>query len=539
MAFFSGVPIKYKILIIPTVGVLGFCLYFAFNLSVTAQSKTRLELVQDRYYPILEKSNTALVTLDRITETLNSAVSGNERELLDAANAMAGDVKGLFKDMLALEPQRKGQVEVITNGFRDYYQLAFGVSQGMIDGNADFSSLAGDIEKMRVSLNTLKENLSSFRDGSHALFRENIEASTSAAETALTVGVIIGVVTIAVLVITSVYVVMVLTRNIHKVIRSLKEIASGEGDLTRRIHQDSSDEIGELVYWFNSFIEKLQNTIGQVVRSVEPLTRVSSELNGLAQKSEIASNNQLESTLNVSRSIGEMHQSLNENARNAAGAADSAHLADQESKQGLNVVHGTIRCIEEVAVEVEKAVETIRQLEADTKDVGTILDVIQGIAGQTNLLALNAAIEAARAGEQGRGFAVVADEVRTLASRTQESTEEIHAVIEQLRKTASSITSVMEQGQVKARQSVDQAGNAGQSLNKIADSVEMINQMNTQIASATEQQQQTSSFMRDSVESIRDIAQSAASYSAEVAKSTEQLQQVTRTLSAVAGQFKV
>ena len=539
MSFFSSVPVKYKILVIPAVGVLGFCLYFAFNLSVTAESKERLELVQDRYYPILEKSNTALVTLDRITETLSSGVRGNERELLDAANLMAGDVSRLFNEILALEPKRKDEVEAISTGFANYFRLASGVSAGMIEGDADFSSMAANVEKMGVSLNNLKANLSTFRDRSHVLFRENIKASTNAAATAITVGVVIGAVTIAVLIMTSFYIVMMLTRNIHKVIRSLREIASGEGDLTRRIHQDSSDEIGELVYWFNSFIEKLQNTIGQVVRSVEPLARVSSELTGLAQNSEVASNNQLESTLNVSRSIGEMHQSLNENARNAAGAADSAHLADQEAKQGLSVVHDTMHSIEEVAAEVEKAVETIRQLEADTKNVGSILDVIQGIAGQTNLLALNAAIEAARAGEQGRGFAVVADEVRTLASRTQESTEEIHTVIEQLRRTASSITSVMEQGQAKARQSVDQAANAGQSLNKIADSVELINQMNTQIASATEQQQQTSSFIQESVENIHELAESAASYSTEVAKSTEQLQQVTRTLSAVAGQFKV
>ncbi len=539
MSFFSRIPIKYKILIIPVVGVIGFCLYFAFNYSVTVQSKSRLEQVQNTYYPILEKSNAALVTLDRITETLNSAVSGNESEMLVTASGLADEVTSLLKEILALEPERKPEVEAIATGFENYYELAYGVSEGMISGNADFGALSGNIKKMRSSLLDLKKNLRTFRDGSHQLFTNNIERSTAAADNALTVGFIVGLVTIAVLVGTSLYIVMVVTTNISKVVGSLKEIASGEGDLTRRIRQDSEDEIGELVYWFNSFIEKLQSTIGQVIRSVEPLSQVSSELTGLAQNSEQASSGQLESTLDVSRSINEMHQSLNENARNAANAADSAHLAEQESKQGLGVVHATVHSIEEVAAEVEKAVDTIRQLESDTENVANILDVIQGIAAQTNLLALNAAIEAARAGEQGRGFAVVADEVRTLASRTQESTEEIHSVIEQLRKTAKTITTVMEQGQAKARQSVDQAANAGQSLNKITESVETINQMNTQIASATEEQQQTSSFIQESVESIRNIAQSAASYSTEVAKSTERLQQVTGTLSSVAGQFKV
>ena len=539
MSFLSGIPIKFKILIIPVVGVLGFCVYFAFNVSVTTDSKARLERVQNTYYPILEKSNSAIVTLDRITETLNSAVSSNERELLDTASDMAGSVNGMFADILALEPNRKPEVQEITAEFNDYFRLAYGVSEGMISGQADFSALSDNISRMRNSLINLKARLEAFRDRSHELFSENIEQSTQAADTALTVGMIVGLLTIAVLVATSIYIVMIVTRNLSKVVRSLREIASGEGDLTRRIRQDSNDEIGDLVYWFNNFIEKLQNTIGEVVRSVEPLKQVSTELTGLAQNSESASNRQLASTLDVSRSIGEMHQSLNENARHAAGAADSAHLADEESKQGLSVVHATVRSIGEVAEEVEKAVETIRQLEADTENVGSILDVIQGIAAQTNLLALNAAIEAARAGEQGRGFAVVADEVRMLASRTQESTEEIHTVIEQLRKTARTITEVMEQGQHKARQSVDQAAVAGDSLQKITGSVATINQMNTQIASATEEQQQTSSFIQDSVENIREIAESAASYSTEVAQYTERLREVTGTLGAVAGQFKV
>lgn len=539
MAFFSRIPIKYKILLIPLVGVLGFCVYFAFNFSVANQSKTRLERVQNTYYPILEKSNTALVTLDRITETLNSAVSSNESEMLKTADSMAGDVNKLFDEIHSLEPERKADVKAITESFNNYYELAHGVSEGMVSGSADFSALSGNIQKMRTSLNSLKTQLESFRDQSHQLFSENIEQSTAAADRALTVGLVVGVVTIAVLIMTSLYIVAVVTRNLGKVISSLKEIASGEGDLTSRIRQNSDDEIGELVYWFNSFIEKLQKTIGEVVRTIEPLTQTSSELSSLAKGSKQASSDQLESTLNVSRSINEMHESLNENAQNAANAADSANLADEESKHGLKVVHATVNSIQEVAAEVEKAVDTIRQLEADTENVGNILDVIQGIAAQTNLLALNAAIEAARAGEQGRGFAVVADEVRTLASRTQESTEEIHNVIEQLRKTARTITTVMEQGQVKAKESVDQAAVAGESLQKITGGVETITQMNMQIASATEEQQQTSSYIQDSVEQIRQTADSAAAYSAEVAKSTEQLQHVTGTLGSVASQFKV
>ncbi|HEX4937225.1 MAG TPA: methyl-accepting chemotaxis protein, partial [Candidatus Kapabacteria bacterium] len=342
-----------------------------------------------------------------------------------------------------------------------------------------------------------------------------------------------------VLIMVSLYVTMIVTGNIGRVVTSLQEIASGEGDLTKRIRQNSQDEIGTLVYWFNSFVERLQGIIGDVVTSISPLSDVSKELGALATDSEHASSEQLEATVSVNRSMKEMFESLNENAVNTSNAAEAASDANDQAKKGHGIVSEAIRTINDLAREVAKAGETIHQLEADTANVGQILDVIQGIASQTNLLALNAAIEAARAGEHGRGFAVVADEVRTLASRTQESTEEIHRVIEQLQRTARAISEVMANGQRKAEESVAKAGETGSSLQAITSRVEEINVMNTQIASATEEQQQTSHFIQQAIDEISSSAQRAADGSAKVASSTEQLHKVTQKLSAVAKQFRV
>jgi len=539
MNWFSRISIKYKMLLIPLVGVLGFSGNLLYNFSVNSETSHKLEAVRDVYYPILERANTTIGILERTVETLNSAASSGEMDMLKGADENADKINTLFKEMMDLEPARKKNVQEVADSFNSYYQLARSISEGLISGKADMAQLNSKVQSMSKKLGTLKAQLASFRDQSLSLFSDNISQSVSDANTALTVGAAIAVLITIILILVALVVTFQVTGNISRVVNSLKEIASGEGDLTKRIPQNTDDEIGDLVFWFNSFIERLQGIIKDVVNSIDPLSHVSRELGELAHDSENASSEQLESTVSVNRSMKEMFESLNENASNTANAADAASFANDQAKKGHGIVTEAIRTINDLAREVAKAGETIHQLEADTENVGQILDVIQSIASQTNLLALNAAIEAARAGEHGRGFAVVADEVRTLASRTQESTEEIHKVIEQLQRTARTISDVMAAGQRKAEESVNKAGDTGSSLEAITTRVEEINIMNTQIASATEEQQRTSQFIQKAIDEISQSAQTAAEGSTKVANSTEQLQRVAKQLSAVAGQFKV
>jgi methyl-accepting chemotaxis protein len=539
MNWFNRISIKFKLMLIPLVGVLGFATNLIYNFSVNTETRHKLESVRDLYYPILERSNNVIVLLDRTVEVLNSAVSAGERDMIKGADENAERMRALFREIRGLEPERKQLVDELGSSFENYYTLAREISEGMITGSADFAQLNAKVEVMGSKLNRLKGDLTDFRDQSHELFTNNISNSISDANTALNVGAGIAVLITVVLIVVALYVTMQVTSNIGRVVSSLQEIASGEGDLTKRIRQDSQDEIGTLVYWFNSFIERLQGIIKEVVQSIDPLTSVSRELGELAHQSEHASTEQLEATVSVNRSMKEMFESLNENASNTSNAAVAASDANDQAKKGHGIVGEAIRTINDLAREVAKAGETIHQLEADTENVGQILDVIQGIASQTNLLALNAAIEAARAGEHGRGFAVVADEVRTLASRTQESTEEIHRVIEQLQRTARAISDVMANGQRKAEESVNKAGDTGSSLQAITTRVEEINVMNTQIASATEEQQQTSHFIQQAIDEISSSAQRAAEGSAQVANSTEQLQRVAQKLGSVVRQFRV
>lgn len=539
MSLLSTASIRLKILLIPIVGILGFAAVLAYNFSVSSASNSRLNEVKEVYYPILEKASASVVALDRITETFNSAVTAGEQDMIGGAEEYAGTVRRNLNEIEALEPRRKDKVAAIKTEFEQYFQLAKSLSQEMIAETLVQGQLSQRTSEMASRLNTLKSSMESFRVESHEIFTRNINDTTTEMSNAVTGGLLTALVTFVAVIIVSIYITSNITGSLSRIVGSLKDIAQGEGDLTRRIPQTSKDEIGELVYWFNSFVEKLQGIIREVVEVTGPLSGVSNELSSLARQSERVTADQLDATRNAERSISEMFASLGENASNASNAADAAAGADNETKMGQEVVDSTISAINVLAQEVERAAETIRQLEADTTSVGNILDVIQGIAGQTNLLALNAAIEAARAGEQGRGFAVVADEVRTLASRTQVSTQEIHSVIEQLRRTARAISEVMEQGQKRARESVDKAAKAGESLSTIAGKVETISNMNIQIASATEEQQQTSSYIQRSVEEIRSASEHAANGSRKVAEATEQLTRATAKLSHVTGQFRV
>ncbi|HET8706160.1 MAG TPA: methyl-accepting chemotaxis protein, partial [Pseudomonadales bacterium] len=432
MSWLSRISIKFKILIIPLVGILGFAVNLAYNGGVNSSNAQHLVSVRDVLFPVLEKSNSDIVLTDRITELLNSAVASGEEEIVKNTDAVAEQVRSNLKDIASIDASRADEVNILLQQFDAYYSAARDVSLTMIRGSADMAAMSKKMDGMRANLEKLKTNEVKFRDDSRSKFSSTIEHVTNASSTALKVGMIVALVTITVLLAVAISITISITTNIGNVVDSLKDIARGEGDLTRRIRLLSRDEIGELVEWFNIFVEKLQHTIRDVVESVAPLTKVTGELNQLTNVTERMSTDQVTTTNAVTHAIQEMFVSLNENAVNASAAATFTSEAEDEAKSGRAIVLNTVSTINELAADVEKAGIAIRQLEADTANVGSILDVIQGIAGQTNLLALNAAIEAARAGEHGRGFAVVADEVRTLASRTQSSTQEIQNVIEQL-----------------------------------------------------------------------------------------------------------
>jgi len=289
-------------------------------------------------------------------------------------------------------------------------------------------------------------------------------------------------------------------------VRSMEAIAQGGGDLSQRLDDGGKDEIAALARAFNSFADTLQNIVSKVSVTSGRLGSTISQLAEQADRTHRSMQQQQSETTLVATAMTEMSSTVQEVARNTADTATSASEAEQCSLQGKQVVETTISDIQRLAGDVGQAVEVVQQVNEDTNRIGGVLDVIGSIAEQTNLLALNAAIEAARAGEQGRGFAVVADEVRTLASRTQEATSEIQEMIESLQSGVKKTVAAMQNSAEIAGQTVEQAGTAGASLTQISDSVQRIDQMSLQIATASEQQSQVAEDISRNLNKISQLA---------------------------------
>ncbi len=392
---------------------------------------------------------------------------------------------------------------------------------------------------MNALYDDILASLQTFQAEQAADFKVQFQKIEQSSDDMIKLGMVLGVITIVVMLAVALPVVMGLRKNLLDVVASLKDIAEGDGDLTIRIKTHSRDEIGDLVFWFNSFVEKLQKVVKQILDTSSPLTQIAVELADVASHANSSIENQRSSTVRAKHAMDEMSASVTAVADSASLAAEAAVDATKAAQEGQNTVSQTVNNIRKLADNVSDIKSVIHQLDDDSNRVGSVLDVIKGIAEQTNLLALNAAIEAARAGEQGRGFAVVADEVRTLASRTQESTDEIRSTIEKLQSAAKSAVSVMEESVGQADVSVEKANNAGESLDGIHLAITNINDMNNKIAESTNEQ---SRVARDILGIINDIHQSAESTSERSQKLVDvnkNLEHLARAMSDINRQFKI
>ncbi|MDB6143127.1 MAG: mcp4 6 [Pseudomonas sp.] len=349
----------------------------------------------------------------------------------------------------------------------------------------------------------------------------------------------IAVLVLVLIAIAGVFLTGTIVRPLRMMKENLDDIASGDGDLTRRLPVTGGDELGELAGSFNRFVDKIHGLVRQIAEMTSQLTGLVGEVSDQAHRSEKAMERQRHETDQVATAINEMSAAAHEVAKSAQGAAVAAQQTDAEGQAAKRVVDGSIKQIHALVSDIRSSGTSLDSLQNDVSSIVSVLGVIRSIADQTNLLALNAAIEAARAGEAGRGFAVVADEVRALASRTQQSTQEIQSMIDRLQSGTQGAVEAMRRSSEAGDGTSARANEAGASLDTMSALIGTINSMNAQIASAAEEQTAVAEEINRSVHQIAEAVDSVADQTQQSAHTSRSLADLGQRLGKLVGQFRI
>ena len=404
-----------------------------------------------------------------------------------------------------------------------------------IDSFIKFSTVTKDYLDFSQTLLDELEELETIADSKVEGEKSNIESTVSAAYSFITLASVLGLI---VCVIAIFFTLNLIAKPLSLVAENLRDISQGEGNLNVSLEVKSNDEIGEIATGFNEFVKKIKQTISKVTESTEQLNTATEQMSMATTQSNQNVSEQKSEIGQVATAMNQMAATVADVNSNASQAATATTEAQRQAGNVQKIVSETIEVIRNLADEVGNAVTVINSVEQDSHEIGSVLDVIRGIADQTNLLALNAAIEAARAGEQGRGFAVVADEVRTLASRTQESTQSIQIMIERLQENTNQAVNVMGVGQKQAENGVEHVNKAGAALQEINQSVKVISDMNCQIATAAQQQNAVADEINRNISNINLLAEKNVDTSEQIKTSGSNLENLSSELSHLVSEFK-
>jgi methyl-accepting chemotaxis protein len=539
MALFSKLSLRYKIFSIALISALGFASYVSYHFKATLTNDQRLERIQTINYPTLEKVGSIWVDLFSARSSMQAAISDSEPELIDTAIEHQNMINQRLNEVAQLESKYKSDINNLIRLLDLYINTAKSLTLGMLNGEMSLGDMRNNAQKMHQQYDDFSNELVSFRDKANQDFAARLNYAQQESKLTLTTGIIIALIIVVSIFICSYIIASTVTTNLFKVIKELEGMSTGKGDLTIRLETNAQDEIGTLVNRFNDFTTHLQLMIKVLANLAFGVTQSTDKVGDIAQHTREGIENQQGEIQQVATAITQMAQTSIEVSSNAGQASEATQQANSESQSSQRVVQQNIEGITTLASNIENAQNVIQALANEVEQIATASQDIGNIAEQTNLLALNAAIEAARAGEQGRGFAVVADEVRTLAGRTAESTSEIGNIVKRLLENATEAVNVMEQSKNQAEDAVEQSKNTGESLQSILASIKTIHEMNQLVTSSAQEQSSVAEEVSENIVRINTFSEQTVDDAQATANATQHLSEQAEQLKTIVNEFKV
>ncbi|WP_409423572.1 methyl-accepting chemotaxis protein [Pseudoalteromonas sp. RW-H-Ap-1] len=497
---FQNLSISKKIHAITSIAIIAFLVIVLVNYFAMNENRISLDEMEKSSYKVAKLTLANVSILEKLDELYTQAVTFGEQELVTKASET---YQRLILNLDAIETINGSYIDSDTKTrLKNYEKISATIANGMVNGTADFSKIQ---QQAQLKTSLFEAVLTSFKNAQQKAddrFFQLVANTKARSDDALNLMLVVAVVSLVLLLLMAIWIARNIGSSASDAANNLSLLASGKGSLSTKLAVNSEDEIGQVSINFNAFISLLRETVLEVIAVCEPLMENSTRLVQGMERAERATTKQTTDADVVKQSMEEMKQSVGDISQSAANASNAVQTAEKEVDQSRVQVKMSVNASRTLSDEINIAANTINKLADDTKNVSQILNVITSIAEQTNLLALNAAIEAARAGEHGRGFAVVADEVRELASRTAQSTNEIRELLSTLSVAANESVTAMTSARDMATDNASAAEQTGVSIEKIAEQILEINGMNSQIAAATEEQTSVAAMVVDNVSNM-------------------------------------
>lgn len=539
MNFFNNISIFKKVIAIFILAVIIFALNLSISVISINKNRTTLNYMEQQVYQRVELANQNVFFIQRLDELYTQSVSFADEDLLTNAGTMYESLRKNLQQLDNVDPSQANQLNNLSAKLTRYNDMTIKLAKGMLAGTIDMANIGQISQEKSQAYEVVLNEIQNYKQEKVLEFKQSIKEAGDRSEQSLWLTLSIGIALLIVMFIVTIAIARAISSSARNVAQSLSELADGKGDLSHKLNVSGSDELGQVSSNFNRFLGLLGDSIRRVVNVTDPLLASSHSLKQRMEDATHATQRQSHDASAVQVSMEDMRHSVIEISQNARQAASAAQIAEKEAMQGMTVVQRTIDISQELNTGIQAASNSINELARDTENVTSILNVITSIAEQTNLLALNAAIEAARAGEQGRGFAVVADEVRALASKTADATTEIRHVLQNLKTAAISSVSTMNVAMSKSSENETNAQNTGSALKSIQQQIVSINSMNTHIASATEEQASVASQVVDNVVNMNASFEQTLQILSQVRNVSEGLVDFADELKNATSQFKL